>query len=63
MNYFHSIVYSQSSEKEIERHNMLRYKLEEELKRIYLDKINNAEMGIRLNEFAHDKMRTNFDIY
>lgn len=64
MNCFHTIVYSQINRFEVERHNYLRYILEERLNKLFVDTMNRTSHGTPLNEFGYNKdFNKYYDVY
>jgi hypothetical protein len=64
MNCFHTILYSQINRFEVERHNYLRYLLEERLNKLFVDTMNRTSHGTPLNEFGYNKyFNSHYDIY
>jgi hypothetical protein len=64
LNYFHSILYSLVNDREMNRHNELRYMLDEKLNNIYLEALELRKGVIRLQDFGRDPTRNpHYDMY
>jgi hypothetical protein len=64
LNYFHSIIHKLVNDKEMNRHNELRYILDEKLNDLYLECLDYREGPILLQDFGYDPMRnSHYDIY
>lgn len=64
LNHFHSIIYSLATPAETQRHNELRYILEEMLQKVYFTCLSHGKEGIRFDEFGYDPTKkTVFELY
>jgi hypothetical protein len=64
LNYFHSILYKLVNDKEMNRHNELRYVLEEKLNNLYLESLEYCKGPIKFQDFGFDPMRNpHYNIY
>jgi hypothetical protein len=64
LNYFHSIIHKLVNDKEMNRHNELRYILDEKLNDLYLECLEYRKGPILLQDFGYDPMRnSHYDIY
>ena len=64
LNHFHAILFSLVNDKEMNRHNELRYMLEEKLTNLYYECLEYRKGTIRLQDFGYDpKRNAHYDIY
>ena len=64
LNYFHSIIYKLVSDREMTRHNELRYILEEKITDLFNECLEHRKGQICFNEFGYDPFaNSHFDIY
>jgi hypothetical protein len=64
LNSFHSIVFRITDLVEIQKHNEVRYLLEEKLNNIFLECLESAKGHVNLNTFGHDKhFNKYYDVY
>jgi hypothetical protein len=64
LNYFHSIIHKLVNDREMNRHNELRYILDEKLNDLYQECLDYRKGPILLQDFGYDPMRnSHYDIY
>jgi hypothetical protein len=64
LNYFHSIIHKLVNDKEMNRHNELRYILDEKLNDLYLECLDYRKGPILFQDFGYDPTRnSHYDIY
>lgn len=64
LNFFHSILYKLVNDREMNRHNELRYLLEEQITDLFNECVEVRKGFVSFNEFGYDPMRkSQFDLY